>query len=264
MLDLPANAPDPYQLIVAQYDLEHDGFVDDISLIIHLAESGSTPILELGCGTGRVLAALVESEFEVTGVDISRPMLDAALNRLATSENGQLATFVEGDMRNLDALTDNEFGMAIYSLNALMHLSSSDDQLSSLTEVRSKLAPEGVIMIDVMNPHPEQLVHLGSGVIFEGSWTISDSQTVDKWSHRTVHPAEQLIATDIWYDTLSPSGELRRTKTSFDHRYVHGNELRLMLERTGYEDVVLYGTYELDPFEDDSDRLIAIARRSSD
>jgi hypothetical protein len=152
--------------------------------------------------------------------------------------------------------------MAAYTLNALMHLATSEDQLASIVSVRETLVPGGIVFIDVMNPHPEQLVHLGSGVLFEGSWTIGDGQTVDKWSHRTISPATQVIATDIWYDTLSIAGDVRRLKTSFDHRYVHASELRLMLERSGFEEIVMYGSYELDPFDDDSDRLIAIAKRS--
>jgi SAM-dependent methyltransferase len=237
-------------------------FFDDIDLLLQLAETGSTPILELGCGTGRVLQALAASEIEVTGLDRSASMLDAAVHRLSTTEHGELATLVEGDMRAPAVSVAAQFGMTAYTLNALMHLPTIEDQLASLSSARETLAPGGIVFIDIMNPHPEQLTHLGSGVILEGSWTIEDGQIVDKWSHRTIHPARQIIETDIWYDTISPAGELRRLKTSFDHRYVHASELVLMLERSGYEDILLYGSYALDPFDDDSDRLIALAKRS--
>lgn len=254
---------DPYAAIATQYDLEHDGFDDDISLIVQLAESGLTPVLELGCGTGRIVEALVENKIEVTGLDISEPMLDAARKRLEPVAGNHLATFVHGDMRSPATLGLAAFGLVVYSLNALMHLETSQDQLASLDSVRQTLKPEGVVIIDVMNPHPEQLVHLGSGVILEGSWAIESGKTVDKWSHRSIHAADQTIETDIWYDTIHSNGELRRIKTSFVHRYVHPNELRLMLERTGYEEIVFYGSYDLDPFDDDSDRLIALARRTA-
>ncbi len=59
------------------YDLEHAGFDDDIELYLRLAEVVGDPILELGCGTGRVLAPLAKAGFRVTGIDVSRPMLDS-------------------------------------------------------------------------------------------------------------------------------------------------------------------------------------------
>lgn len=263
MNDVTTVPDDPYSSIVAQYDLEHDGFLDDVSLIVQLAESGLTPVLELGCGSGRILEALVENEIQVTGLDSSEPMLDAARRRLGSVANAQLASFVLGDIRTPPPNVAGPFGIVVYTLNALMHLDTPQDQLASLAAVRQTLKSDGVVLIDVMNPHPEQLVHLGSGVILEGSWRTEPGTTVDKWSHRSIHPADQTIETDIWYDTIDMAGELRRIRTSFVHRYLYANELRMMLEKTGYEEIVFYGSYELDPYGDDSDRLIALARRSS-
>jgi SAM-dependent methyltransferase len=262
MTDSADTATDPYEAIVSFYDLEHDNFDEDIVPLVQLAETTELPVLELGCGTGRVIQGLVESGITVTGIDRSAPMLDAAVRRLSVLQNGQLAKVIEGNMDNVHTLGLPEFGIAAYTLNALMHLPSPDDQTRSLESVRQVLSPEGLVYVDVMNPHPEQLVHLGSGVILEGTWTLEHGRTVDKWSHRSVHPAEQVIVTDIWYDVLDDSGALRRFRTSFDHRYVHANELRLMLRAAGFDEISFYGSYDLDAYEDESDRLIAIARRA--
>jgi SAM-dependent methyltransferase len=260
MPDSADTATDPYQSIVAFYDLEHDEFDEDIDTLIEIADSIPEPVLELGSGTGRVLQGLVENEVAVTGIDRSRPMLEAARRRLGTLPNHKLATLVEGEMTSVHTLGLAEFGLAAYTLNALMHLSTPEDQSRSLASVRQVLVPKGFVYIDVMNPHPEQLVHLGSGVILEGSWTMEDGRTVDKWSHRSIHPAEQLIVTDIWYDVIGEGGDLQRFRTSFDHRYLHANELRLMLRHAGYDEIGFYGDYLLGAYEDESDRLIALAR----
>lgn len=254
---------DPYASIVALYDLEHDDFDDDAALILQLAESGLTPVLELGCGSGRIIEYLIDSEIEVTGLDSSPLMLDAARTRLQTATNRKLATLVTGDMRHLEETKSAQFGLIAYSLNALMHLETSDEQITSLTSARCSLSPEGVVFIDLMNPHPEQLVHLGSGAILEGAWQLETGESVDKWSHRTIHPADQTIDTTIWYDTISEGGQLQRTRTSFVHRYLHASELRLMLMQAGYTEISFYGSYELDAFDDDSDRLIVLARCSA-
>jgi SAM-dependent methyltransferase len=257
LIETPSD--DPYRSIVAFYDLEHDDYDEDIEFLLGVIGDNQMSVLEMGSGSGRVLQALVEQEIPVTGIDRSGPMHEAAVRRLSSLETGGLATLVDLDMTQVDRLDEAGFGIAAYTLNALMHLASPADQVRSLTAARTRLKPHGLVMIDVMNPHPEQLVHLGSGVILEGSWTLPDGRTVDKWSHRSLHPADQIVATDIWYDVLSLDGEARRFRTSFNHRYLHSNELLLMLQLAGYGNVVLYGGYGFEPYEDDSERLIALA-----
>src|SRR5688572_18345666 len=73
-----ADFEDPYAELPDLYDLEHAGFSDDVELYLRLAEVVGDPILELGCGTGRVLAPLAAAGHRITGIDRSRPMLDRA------------------------------------------------------------------------------------------------------------------------------------------------------------------------------------------
>jgi SAM-dependent methyltransferase len=254
---------DPYSAIPDLYDLEHDAFEDDLPMTLHFASATDLPVLELGCGTGRLLQALADHEIAVTGLDQSRSMLDSALRRVSTSQSGSRVTLIEGDMRDAGRSVVGPFGLAVYSLNALMHLPAIEDQMASLASVYSVLGPDGSVLIDLMNPHPEQLVHLGSGVLLEGSWSLPNGDSVDKWSHRSIHPAAQLIETTIWYDIIAPAGDLRRVRTQFDHRYVHAAELQLMLQASGFAEINFFGGYELEPYDDDSDRLIAHAYRST-
>ena len=136
-----------------------------------------------------------------------------------------------------------------------MHLTTSDRQLSALRAAFAALDPKGQLIIDTMNPTPAQLTQLDSGQTLEGSWDRPDGSTVDKWSHRYVHPATQLIDTMLWYDRTFPDGRLTRTRTRFPLRYVHASELELMLRLAGFSETRLYGNYDLEPYDDDSERL---------
>ena len=60
------------------YDADYRHYQDDLDLILDLADQTGDPILELGCGTGRVLAPLLEAGHTVTGVDISPGLLGVA------------------------------------------------------------------------------------------------------------------------------------------------------------------------------------------
>ena len=66
-----ADFEDPYAELPDLYDLEHAGFSDDVELYLRLAEVVGDPILELGCGTGRVLAPLAAAGHRITGIDRS-------------------------------------------------------------------------------------------------------------------------------------------------------------------------------------------------
>jgi hypothetical protein len=59
-----------------------------------------------------------------------------------------------------------------------------------------------------------------------------------------------------------PDGTLRRIPTSFTMRYIQRAELELMLELAGFKSWEIYGSYDLDPFTDHSDRLLVAAEKS--
>jgi hypothetical protein len=84
---------------------------------------------------------------------------------------------------------------------------------------------------------------------------------IDKWGHRRPGTDPQEIDTLIWYDRVRTDGTVHRTRTRFTLRYVHQSELALLLEIAGFTHVDWYGSYELDAWEPDSDRIIAVAHK---
>lgn len=256
---MPAN--DPYADIVTLYDLEHDDFTDDIEFLLELATYGDGPILELGCGTGRVLAPLAEAGHTVVGIDRSEPMLDVTRKRLDAHPNAHL---LSGDMSDLQAVPGGPFGLIISSLNSIMHLTDSGQQRAMIDSAFDVLQPGGRLVIDTLNPSVAQLNHLLNTTHLEGSWQTADGTMIDKWGHRQFGEESQVIETLIWYDQTSTTGELRRTRTRFDLRFVHQSELALMLEMAGFPVVDWYGTYDLDPWYAGADRIIAIAHKDEE
>ena len=83
-----------------------------------------------------------------------------------------------------------------------------------------------------------------------------------KFSDRRLSTAGQTITNTLWYDLVQPDGGLGRVTTGFTLRYVSPAELLLMLELSGWVDFEVYGSYELDPLTDGSDRLIVTAQRT--
>ena len=69
---------EPYEPIAAYYDSEHDQFSDDVEWYVHLAEVAGPWVLELGCGSGRLMAPLAAAGNQVVGIDASAAMLERA------------------------------------------------------------------------------------------------------------------------------------------------------------------------------------------
>jgi SAM-dependent methyltransferase len=186
-------------------------------------------------------------------------MLDRARKRVAGANLKGNVTLVRGDMTDATTVAGGPFGLVIFSLNALMHLPAPDVQLRALQNAHAALDPRGQLIIDIMNPTPEYIVSLAASPALEGSWHLQDGSTVDKWSFRKIDPVAQEISTTLWYDQVGVRGELTRFRSQFDLRYVHLNELRLMLKIAGFTDVREYGSYEMDPLEANSDRIFVTA-----
>ena len=260
MMAAPESANnDPYATIQPLYDIEHAEYEEDIPFDLQTVESVGDPVLELGCGTGRVLLPVAEAGFRITGVDLSKVMLDVARDAVAEAELGHLVTLVQANMADLSPIASGTIGTVLITLNGLMHADTQAAQRAILRESRRVLDPRGQLVIDLLNPAPSRLQGFDRQIIHEGTWTLDDRSVVDKFSTRRVIASEQRIETDLWYDLIAPDGALRRVRTSFVMRYLTRGELELMLELAGFGDVQIYGSYDLDPYEDDSDRLLVTA-----
>jgi SAM-dependent methyltransferase len=254
-----AKPHDPYADIADLYDLEHASFADDVDFYRGFVTAVGDPVLELGCGSGRLLLALSGSGFRITGIDRSQAMLDLAARAVRRRGLETSIALHRAEMAEADLVPGGPFGVVFVALNGLMHLSEARDQRRVLQSARNALDPRGLLLVDVLNPTPEALRSFDHSLVHEGTWALEDGTRVDKFATRRVSPASQTIQTDLWYDLTAPDGRLRRVATSFPMRYVHAAELELMLELAGFREWQLYGSYELDPFGDQSERLLVAA-----
>lgn len=263
MIDSAAGPADPYAEIVSLYDLEHADYDDDVDLYLNLALRTGDPILELGSGSGRLLMPLAEAGHRITALDRSPSMMQRARDSVVRAGLSGRITFHQADMVNADEAPGGPFGLAIVALNGLLHLTSQDSQRQTLSAIRRGLDPRGQLVLDLFNPSPDALRALDHSLVHDGSWLDGAGDRVDKFAARRVQPGRQIITTDLWYDRISDAGDIRRTATSYEMRYLHRSEVELLLELAGFKQWNVYGSYDLDPFDDTSDRLIVTAEVTS-
>ena len=136
------------EVVARYYDLEHDALVADAALYCELARQSGDPVLELGCGTGRVLGALVRAGQRVVGVDRSWPMLARARARLEAVEGAAGRwRLVAADLCAL--ALDERFPLVLAPLDLLGYFLTRDAQLAVLGAARAHLRPHGRLVIDV-------------------------------------------------------------------------------------------------------------------
>jgi len=249
---------DPYAAIARYYDLEHDRFSDDLGMYQHIVEMVGDPVLELACGSGRILSAVTAPGRRLVGVDTSQPMLDRARARFAN--HAAAPDLRLGEMTEPVAEAGT-FGIVIVGLSSLHHVETQTGQIAVLKTAFQALDPRGMLVLDLINPLAA-LAEEDAGLVHLEAILGDGPHAVMKFSTRQIIAAQQQIANTIWYDEPTHDGAMLRTTTSMSLRLVFPAELDLMLTAAGFVGSEQYGNYELDPFTATSPRLIVMAEKT--
>ena len=242
------------------YDVMHADFVDDARFLHEFCSSlGEAPrVLELGCGTGRLLLPLLDAGAVVVGLDEEPAMLAVAGSRLVLY--GSRVSLVQGDMRAYDL--EQRFDMVVVGLNTFMHMLTVRDQIATLECAHRHLRAAGLLVLDLANPL-SVVRDTPVGVVqyrFARELAGSPSATVTLWSVTELSPAAQLTQTTLFFDEARGEyGPIHRSIAEVSLRLIYRYELEHLLHRTGFAVKNIYGDYESGPFEDDSERMICLA-----
>ena len=254
--DLPAEM----DRIARFFDAEYADYVDDLPMLITLAQQARGPLLELGCGTGRALVPLAEAGFEIDGIDSSPAMLKIARAKVEAAGLGKRVRLIEGNFTQ--GLRAERYHFAFSLMNTFLHLESLPGQLVALRTWRQALAPRGLLLIDVFSPDVAELAALSGRLEWDRTWTDpATGRQVMKLLARTVNPAEQVMDVSHIYEEIDTEGIVRRSVASFELRYLWRYEAELLLEKAGFEVEALYGDWEMGEYDSSSDRMIFVAKK---
>jgi SAM-dependent methyltransferase len=250
-----------YDTFAHYYDLEYRNVNEDLEFYRQFAGHCESPILELGCGSGRVLLNLGEAGFRATGIDSSTSMLEIARQRLdAAPELERLIRLEEADMRTFSLRT--RFRMAFCAINSFMHLMTVEDQSACLTTVHHHLVPDGLLIIDIFNPDLALLLEGGGRLMLERLLVDPAGPTVvTKMVSAWVDRANQVNHITYLYDEMLPDGLVKRTVAAISQRYLYRYEMEFLLAKNGFQVENIYGSYDLDAYGPDSLKMIFVARR---
>ncbi|MEZ4453261.1 MAG: class I SAM-dependent methyltransferase [Nannocystaceae bacterium] len=234
----------------AHYALIRDPIGDREHYAAIAAERGG-PILEIGCGTGRVLLPIARSGLECVGVDPSSAMLA----ELRAKDPPPSLALHQGHLQTLD-LPRRGFSLAIAAFRVLQHLVTVDDQLEALTRLRDHLRDDGWLALDVFEPNLERMARDDPDTP-EEPFEFEGRSIIRNFAVRRDRTT-QTMAIAFRYVDAATGAEIGREHLAL--RWIYRYELEHLLWRAGFEPLRWSSGYDGRPYDGKGD-IVVVARR---
>ncbi|MBI3925396.1 MAG: class I SAM-dependent methyltransferase [Armatimonadetes bacterium] len=234
------------------------GIAHDVPRYLEMARETGGPILELCCGSGRVLLPLARAGYAVTGVDLSSELLDQLRRKLSGSETVRL---VEQDITQLD-LGSERFPLAIVAFNSLLCIPDFAAQRRALEAIARHLEPGGRLVMDLVNP---LRLKIDGDPVARPFFTRVNPHTGNTYTRfAMVDPFDEQHRQRLhgWYDELDGEGRVTRRFYSLHWRPIFRHELELMLETAGLSIESIEGGHQHEAYTAQSPRMLVQARRA--
>ena len=237
----------------------------DVPFWQRVASRTDGPVLELGCGTGRVSIPLAKAGLEIVGVDRSAPMLERARKRIRRGgpkrigrvrpEGSPRVRFVRADIRALP-FGDGSFPAVIAPYGILQSLIRPRDLTATLASVARVVAPGGTFGIDLVPDVPKWREYSNRVQLRgrAGRAHLTLVETVRQDPERRLTTFKQ-----TFLERLGDRTEEHQFELTF--RTLSVAEMSRQLERAGFEVEAVLGDYRGRPWDDRADVWIIMARR---
>ena len=241
------------------YDLDNASIAGrDLPFYMTLARDTRQPILELGCGTGRVALSLLRQGHQVVGVDISLPMLaqfERKLAALPVSLRAR-ARLCHADMA--DFSLGEQFDLIIVPFRSFQALTTRKRALLALAAIRRHLTPHGVCLIDLARPF-EPIEHQWG----RSTWQHTDPQTGQLITSERLNVAvdrtQQLIEWTESYTVRERDGKYWTASDNFRLCYYWHYQAQVLWSSAGYTIRAEYGDHRFSLIDHGSELIYLLS-----
>jgi SAM-dependent methyltransferase len=225
---------------------------EDLAFWIEEINRYGDPVLEIGCGTGRVSIRMAQAGFKVTGLDNSGGMLEQARKKseLANVE----IQWVKADMRHFDL--GGTFPLIIFPANTICHLITLGDLESCLSCITKHLAPQGRFIIDVFVPKPELLIDQPDARLPFSEYQDPDGNGKVTITHSYIYEPDTQVKRIKTYHQLP--GKQAESIGSLDLRMYFPHELDALLNCNGFLVEHKYGSTGREGFNSASEKQLIV------
>ena len=266
--DIFGAQPADEALLAELYDLEHDEITGDLAFYRDwVRRTGAAAVLDAGCGSGRLFRALLDGGTQrIVGIDGSPALLARAERRVGEDERlaeARAAGRIElaaGDVRHVRRR--DRFGLVVLA-GVIAHLGGPEDAVEALSAVASVLEPDGRAIVDTLGPGGLPEHDLPMSVDWEKR--IGDRRVVRR-SRLELNPTPEglRLAYSTLTDLAEADGTIARVPASFRLWYPSPSAVAALAEEAGLVVEAAFGSHDLAPLDDESERCIVVLRPASD
>ena len=228
------------------YDQYFTGVPGDVDYYLGCARNTDRGVLELGCGTGRILVPIASAGIEIWGLDVDPHLLDITRDKLARVPGGREDCRLTGaDMSSFEF--DRKFGLIIVPYRTFQHLLSPADQHDALAAVREHLIPGGELAFNIFDPQMELGPTAATATLRKDTDFIDriTGNRVVVWYAREYDPELQIMEQEFLFEEIGADDSVvSRTRSLLILRYSFRYEIEYLLERSGFEVVELLGDFD--------------------
>jgi SAM-dependent methyltransferase len=242
--------------IAKNYDAEYAVIRDpsgDRAFYAALARASGGPVLELGCGTGRVLLPIAEVGIPSVGLDLSANMLDVLRGKKPPAN----LELVRASMTDFD-LGAGRFKLIFAAFRAFQHLCTVEEQLAALACIRRHLAPGATLAFDVFAPDLARTA-IEDEPEAEDLRAPDGDEEIRRFVKVRRDLATQVMTIGMRHERWRAGAKLEEGASELRLRWFHRYELEHLLARAGLAIEALYGGFDRGPYTAKRE-MIVIAR----
>lgn len=237
------------------YDLENDEFEPSGSFMLKLAQKTGGPVLELGCGTGRLTIPLAANGVDITGLDIVPAMIERAREKSSNIP----VKWVLADVRDFHLV--HKFRLIFESGSVFQHMLTRPDQEAFLARVLEHLHANGLFVVSTIFPHASLL----GAVDEEQEWfTTQHPNGYDiKVSGTEFYDAVRQVKVETAHRRWKDNDGMAVVRVApLSLRYIFPQEMETLLYYNGFEVVEKFGDYDKSPLMNESKMQIYVCRKA--
>jgi len=236
------------------YDLYYSWLTADIPFYVARAREARGPVLEAGCGTGRILLPTLQAGVDIDGFDIHPGMIEMLKKKsaaLGLSPNVSVA-----DMR--DFTMPRKYALITIPFRAFMHVLTTEHQIATLRCIREHLVPNGTLVFNLFYPSFDKMVQPDGEQILEREFPHPETGlTIAMYTRRTTDRTNQLLKIEREVVESDARGYATVThRDAFSMRWTWRFEMELLLKAAGFSRWAVQGGFEGQPFERDTDEMV--------
>lgn len=237
------------------YDVFSTGLPGDAHFYVEEAMRAEGRVLELACGTGRILIPTAEAGVEITGVDLSPAMLELARGKIARLPDEVISriSLIKGDMTSFEL--DQRYDLITIPGNSFCLLIDTEAQRACLRRVHDHLEQGGRLVFSIFDPNIH-IIAEHSGIMCSAVKRLKEITDPESGQRVVVYDARrhdleaQTIYQEWTFETLDDNGIMvRREYVDLTLRYCHRYEMQYLLELCGFEIEALYGDFQRGAFK---------------